>query len=150
MSLETSEKQKDLNRSVGLVKPQTVVIEQPLKLACGVVLPKHTLVYETYGTLNKNNTNAILICHALSGNHHAAGVYEQDAKPGWWDQYIGPGKPIDSNRFFIVCVNNIGSCFGSTGPTSENPETGKPYGADFPPSKSKRLGRVTTAFNGAP
>tara|TARA_A100001015_G_scaffold251531_1_gene290594 strand:- start:6990 stop:7307 length:318 start_codon:yes stop_codon:yes gene_type:complete len=100
MSLETSEKQKDLNRSVGLVKPQTAVIEQPLKLACGVVLPKHTLVYETYGTLNKNNTNAILICHALSGNHHAAGVYEQDAKAGWWDQYIGPGKPIDSNRFF--------------------------------------------------
>ena len=137
MSLETSEKQKDLNRSVGLVKPQTVVIEQPLKLACGVVLPKHTLVYETYGTLNKNNTNAILICHALSGNHHAAGVYEQDAKPGWWDQYIGPGKPIDSNRFFIVCVNNIGSCFGSTGPTSENPETGKPYGADFPPVRAR-------------
>lgn len=137
MSLETSEKQKDLNRSVGLVKPQTVVIEQPLKLACGVVLPKHTLVYETYGTLNKNNTNAILICHALSGNHHAAGVYEQDAKPGWWDQYIGPGKPIDSNRFFIVCVNNIGSCFGSTGPTSENPDTGKPYGADFPPVRAR-------------
>jgi homoserine O-acetyltransferase len=137
MSLETSEKQKDLNRSVGLVKPQTAVIEQPLKLACGVVLPKHTLVYETYGTLNKNNTNAILICHALSGNHHAAGVYEQDAKPGWWDQYIGPGKPIDSNRFFIVCVNNIGSCFGSTGPTSENPETGKPYGADFPPVRAR-------------
>ena len=137
MSLETSEKQKDLNRSVGLVKPQTVVIEQPLKLACGVVLPKHTLVYETYGTLNKNNTNAILICHALSGNHHAAGVYEQDAKLGWWDQYIGPGKPIDSNRFFIVCVNNIGSCFGSTGPTSENPETGKPYGADFPPVRAR-------------
>ena len=137
MSLETSEKQKDLNRSVGLVKPQTAVIEQPLKLACGVVLPKHTLVYETYGTLNKNNTNAILICHALSGNHHAAGVYEQDAKLGWWDQYIGPGKPIDSNRFFIVCVNNIGSCFGSTGPTSENPETGKPYGADFPPVRAR-------------
>ena len=137
MSLETSEKQKDLNRSVGLVKPQTAVIEQPLKLACGVVLPKHTLVYETYGTLNKNNTNAILICHALSGNHHAAGVYEQDAKAGWWDQYIGPGKPIDSNRFFIVCVNNIGSCFGSTGPTSENPETGKPYGADFPPVRAR-------------
>lgn len=137
MSLETSEKQKDLNRSVGVVKPQTAVIEQPLKLACGVVLPKHTLVYETYGTLNKNNTNAILICHALSGNHHAAGVYEQDAKLGWWDQYIGPGKPIDSNRFFIVCVNNIGSCFGSTGPTSENPETGKPYGADFPPVRAR-------------
>lgn len=137
MSLETSEIQNDRSGSVGLVKPQTAVIEQPLKLACGVVLPSHTLVYETYGALNKNNTNAILICHALSGNHHAAGVYEQDAKPGWWDQYIGPGKPIDSDRFFIVCVNNIGSCFGSTGPTSENPETGKPYGADFPPVRAR-------------
>lgn len=137
MSLETSEIQNDRSGSVGLVKPQTAVIEQPLKLACGVVLPNHTLVYETYGALNKNNTNAILICHALSGNHHAAGVYEQDAKTGWWDQYIGPGKPIDSNRFFIVCVNNIGSCFGSTGPTSENPETGKPYGADFPPVRAR-------------
>ena len=137
MSLETSDKQNDLDGSVGLVKPQTVVIEQPLKLACGVILPSHTLVYETYGTPNKDNTNAILICHALSGNHHAAGIYEGDAKPGWWDHYIGPGKPIDSNRFFIVCVNNIGSCFGSTGPTSENPETGQPFGADFPPLRAR-------------
>ena len=137
MSLETSDKQNDLDESVGLVKPQTVVIEQPLKLACGVILPSHTLVYETYGTPNKDNTNAILICHALSGNHHAAGIYEGDAKPGWWDHYIGPGKPIDSNRFFIVCVNNIGSCFGSTGPTSENPETGQPFGADFPPLRAR-------------
>jgi homoserine O-acetyltransferase len=137
MSLETSDKQNDLDGSVGLAKPQTVVIEQPLKLACGVILPSHTLVYETYGTPNKDNTNAILICHALSGNHHAAGIYEGDAKPGWWDHYIGPGKPIDSNRFFIVCVNNIGSCFGSTGPTSENPETGQPFGADFPPLRAR-------------
>jgi homoserine O-acetyltransferase len=137
MSLETADNQKDLGSSVGLVKPQKVVIEQPLKLACGVTLPSHTLAYETYGTLNKDNTNAILICHALSGNHHAAGFYEGDAKPGWWDQYIGPGKPIDSNRFFIVCVNNIGSCFGSTGPTSDNPETGQPFGADFPPLRAR-------------
>ncbi|MGB2242006.1 MAG: homoserine O-succinyltransferase MetX [Porticoccaceae bacterium] len=137
MPLETSDKQNDLDGSVGLVKPQTVVIEQPLKLACGVILPSHTLVYETYGTPNKDNTNAILICHALSGNHHAAGIYEGDAKPGWWDHYIGPGKPIDSNRFYIVCVNNIGSCFGSTGPTSENPETGQPFGADFPPLRAR-------------
>jgi homoserine O-acetyltransferase len=122
---------------VGLVKPQTVVIKQPLDLACGVTLPSHTLVYETYGTPNKDHTNAILICHALSGNHHAAGVYEGDSKPGWWDQYIGPGKPIDSNRFFIVCVNNIGSCFGSTGPTSINPETSQPFGADFPPLRAR-------------
>ncbi|MGB2172475.1 MAG: homoserine O-succinyltransferase MetX [Porticoccaceae bacterium] len=137
MSLKTSDNQKDLSGSVGLVKPQKVVIEQPLKLACGVVLPNHTLVYETYGALNKDNTNAILICHALSGNHHAAGFYEDDSKPGWWDQYIGPGKPIDSDRFFIVCVNNIGSCFGSTGPTSENPETGQVFGADFPPLRAR-------------
>jgi homoserine O-acetyltransferase len=137
MSLETSDNQNDLSGSVGLVKPQTVVIKQPLDLACGVTLPSHTLVYETYGTPNKDNTNAILICHALSGNHHAAGVYEGDSKPGWWDQYIGPGKPIDSNRFFIVCVNNIGSCFGSTGPTSINPETSQPFGADFPPLRAR-------------
>jgi homoserine O-acetyltransferase len=137
MSLKTSDNQKDLSGSVGLVKPQKVVIEQPLTLACGVVLPSHTLVYETYGALNKDNTNAILICHALSGNHHAAGFYEDDSKPGWWDQYIGPGKPIDSDRFFIVCVNNIGSCFGSTGPTSENPETGQAFGADFPPLRAR-------------
>ena len=137
MSLETLDTQNNLDRSVGVVKPQTVVIEQPLKLACGVVMPSHTLVYETYGALNKNKTNAILICHALSGNHHAAGLYDGDSKPGWWDHYIGPGKPIDSNRFFIVCVNNIGSCFGSTGPTSENPETGKAFGADFPPLRAR-------------
>ena len=137
MSSKTSESQSPFDNSLGLVKPQTVVIEQPLKLACGVVLPSHTLVYETYGELNTNKTNAILICHALSGNHHAAGLYEGDSKPGWWDNYIGPGKPIDSNRFFIVCVNNIGSCFGSTGPTSENPETGKPFGADFPPLRAR-------------
>ena len=137
MSSKTSESQSPFDNSVGLVKPQTVVIEQPLKLACGVVLPSHTLVYETYGALNTNKTNAILICHALSGNHHAAGLYDGDSKPGWWDHYIGPGKPIDSNRFFIVCVNNIGSCFGSTGPTSENPETGKAFGADFPPLRAR-------------
>jgi len=137
MSLEAPEKPKDLSGSVGLVKPQKVVIEQPLKLACGVILPNHTLVYETYGALNKNRSNAILICHALSGDHHAAGIYEDDSKLGWWDQYIGPGKPIDSNRFYIVCVNNIGSCFGSTGPTSVNPETGAPYGADFPPLRAR-------------
>jgi homoserine O-acetyltransferase len=137
MSLETTDNSSHSEASLGVVKPQTVVIEQLLKLACGVVLPRHTLVYETYGTLNKDKTNAILICHALSGNHHAAGFYADDTKPGWWDHYIGPGKPIDSNRFYIVCVNNIGSCFGSTGPTSENPETGTAYGADFPPLRAR-------------
>jgi homoserine O-acetyltransferase len=137
MSLTTSSDHNSPQNSVGLVTPQQVVIEQPLNLACGVVLPSHTLVYETYGTLNQDRSNAILICHALSGNHHAAGFYEGDSKPGWWDHYIGPNKPIDSNKFFIVSVNNIGSCFGSTGPSSENPQTGKPWGADFPPLRAR-------------
>jgi len=137
MSLTTSSDHDSPQNSVGLVTPQQVVIEQPLNLACGVVLPSHTLVYETYGTLNQDRNNAILICHALSGNHHAAGFYAGDSKPGWWDHYIGPNKPIDSNKFFIVSVNNIGSCFGSTGPSSENPQTGKPWGADFPPLRAR-------------
>ena len=123
--------------SVGQVTPREVVINQPLELACGRVLPTHKLVYETYGTLNPDHSNAILICHALSGNHHAAGIYQGDKKPGWWDHYIGPGKPIDTRRFYVVCVNNIGSCFGSTGPTSVNPETGSPWGADFPPLRAR-------------
>jgi len=137
MSLQTSNDQRDQKGSVGYVTPQEAVIEQPLSLACGIVLPTHSLVYETYGTLNQDRNNAVLICHALSGNQHAAGVYEDDSKPGWWDHYIGPGKPIDSDRFFVVSVNNIGSCFGSTGPNSENPETGKPWGADFPPLRAR-------------
>ena len=124
-------------QSLGLVSPQKVLIEKPLTLACGTVLPNHELVFETYGTLNSDKSNAILICHALSGNHHAAGFYEGDSKPGWWDHYIGPGKAMDSNRFFIVSVNNIGSCFGSTGPTSINPETGKIWGADFPSLRAR-------------
>ena len=137
MPLAEPSNQKSSQNSVGLVTPQQVVIEQPLNLACGIVLPSHRLVYETYGTLNKDSSNAILICHALSGNHHAAGFYEGETKPGWWDHYIGPNKPIDSNKFFIVSVNNIGSCFGSTGPTSDNPQTGKPWGADFPPLRAR-------------
>jgi homoserine O-acetyltransferase len=137
MPKATSSDHNSPQNSVGTVTPQQVVIEQPLNLACGVVLPSHTLVYETYGTLNRDCSNAILICHALSGNHHAAGFYEGESKPGWWDHYIGPNKPIDSNKFFIVSVNNIGSCFGSTGPTSENPQTGNPWGADFPPLRAR-------------
>jgi len=118
---------------VGLVTPQTQKFTTPLKLDCGRTLPSYELVYETYGTLNKNQTNAVLICHALSGDHHAAGYYSmQDKKPGWWETCIGPGKPIDTNRFFVVSLNNLGGCQGSTGPTAVNPETGKPYGPDFP------------------
>ncbi len=123
--------------SVGLVTAEKVLIDTPLTLACGTVLPSHELMVETYGCLNTDKSNAILICHALSGHHHAAGFYEGDDKPGWWDDYIGPGKPMDSNRFFIVSLNNIGSCFGSTGPTSTNPATGEAWGAQFPPLRAR-------------
>ena len=122
--------QKD---SVGIVTPQKLHFDAPLMLECERILPAFDLMVETYGTLNAERSNAILICHALSGSHHAAGYHHQDdAKAGWWDVFIGPDKAIDTNRFFVVCLNNIGSCYGSTGPTSMNPETQKPYGPDFP------------------
>lgn len=121
-----------MTKSLGIIIPQTLHIDQPLKLVSGAVLPKYDLVYETYGQLNADASNAILICHALSGDHHVAGYHQGDEKPGWWDNYIGPGKPIDTDRFFVICSNNIGSCRGSTGPTTENPETGRVYGSDFP------------------
>jgi homoserine O-acetyltransferase len=119
--------------SVGLVSPQTEQFLEPLQLACGRSLANYQLVYETYGSLNATGSNAVLICHALSGHHHAAGYHSvNERKPGWWDSCIGPGKPIDTNKFFVVSLNNLGGCNGSTGPSSINPETGKPYGADFP------------------
>ncbi|HID49215.1 MAG TPA: homoserine O-acetyltransferase, partial [Chromatiales bacterium] len=119
--------------SVGLVTPQIQVFDTPLELDCGRTLPGYELVYETYGELNADASNAILICHALSGDHHAAGYHSlEDRKPGWWETCIGPGKPIDTNRFFVVSPNNLGGCKGSTGPMSINPEKGKPYGPDFP------------------
>lgn len=119
--------------SIGLVTPQTKRFETPLALDCGRHLPGFELIYETYGTLNAARDNAILICHALSGDHHAAGYHSvQDRKPGWWETAIGPGKPLDTDRFFIVSPNNLGSCKGSTGPNTLNPETGRLYGADFP------------------
>lgn len=121
------------NNSVGLVSPQTAHFDTPLALACGKTLNEYDLVYETYGELNAQKTNAILICHALSGHHHAAGYHsESEAKPGWWDTCIGPGKPIDTNVYYVVSLNNLGGCHGSTGPTSINPETGKLWGPDFP------------------
>jgi homoserine O-acetyltransferase len=123
--------------SVGIVSAEKILIDKPLTLACGVVLPSHELMVETYGTLNADKSNALLICHALSGSHHAAGFHEGDDKPGWWDSYIGPGKPMDTNRFFVVSLNNIGSCFGSTGPTSINPQTGEPWGAQFPALRAR-------------
>ena len=123
--------------SVGIVAAEKILIDTPLTLACGVVLASHELMVETYGTLNADKSNALLICHALSGSHHAAGFYAGDDKPGWWDSYIGPGKPMDTNRFFVVSLNNIGSCFGSTGPTSINPQTGEPWGAQFPSLRAR-------------
>ncbi|MCK9467893.1 MAG: homoserine O-acetyltransferase [Porticoccaceae bacterium] len=124
--------------SVGLVTPHTIHFEEPLELACGRVLPHYQLMVETYGELNHAATNAVLICHALSGHHHAAGYHSpEDRKPGWWDNYIGPGKAIDTNRFFVVALNNIGGCHGSTGPRTENLATGKPWGRDFPPLRAR-------------
>ena len=119
--------------SVGLVTPRAIEIASPLTLDCGRTLASHTLMVETYGTLNAARSNAVLICHALSGDHHAAGLHApDDRKPGWWDTAIGPGKPIDTRRFFVVSLNNLGGCRGSTGPTSLNPETGAIWGPDFP------------------
>lgn len=119
--------------SVGLVTPLTEHFDEPLELVCGQTLPRFDLVYETYGKLNAKRDNALLFCHALSGDHHAAGYHSmEDRKPGWWDNYIGPGKAFDTNKFFVVCPNNLGGCKGSTGPNTINPNTGKFYGPDFP------------------
>ncbi|MFN4327448.1 MAG: homoserine O-acetyltransferase [Limnobacter sp.] len=120
-------------QSVGFVEPQAFEFTEPLVLECGRSLAPYTLMVETYGTLNADRSNAVLICHALNASHHVAGLYEgEDKSSGWWDNMIGPGKPLDTNRFFVIGVNNLGSCFGSTGPSSPNPATGQPYGADFP------------------
>ena len=119
--------------SVGLVEPRAIQFNQSLSLNCGELLDGFQLMVETYGELNQSRSNAVLICHALSGHHHAAGYHSMDdRKPGWWDNFIGPGKPIDTRRFFVVSLNNLGGCHGSTGPISTNPKTGKPYGPDFP------------------
>jgi homoserine O-acetyltransferase/O-succinyltransferase len=108
---------------------------EPLSLRSGASLAGYTLVYETYGTLNADRSNAVLVCHALNASHHVAGMYEGvdgSKNIGWWDNMVGPGKPLDTERFFVIGVNNLGSCFGSTGPMHANPATGKPYGAEFP------------------
>jgi len=119
--------------SVGVVVPHIAQFDTPLTLSCGQTLSSYQLVYETYGDLNQQASNAILICHALSGDHHAAGYHDlSDTKPGWWDSAIGPGKAIDTNQFFVVSLNNLGGCCGSTGPTSINPETNQIWGARFP------------------
>src|SRR5690625_259720 len=119
--------------SVGVVSPQYLSFADPLKLAGGQVLPQYELAVETYGELNEDASNAVLVCHALNASHHVAGIAATDPRDiGWWDNMVGPGKAVDTDRFFVIGVNNIGSCFGSTGPASINPATGKPWGADFP------------------
>ena len=119
--------------SVGQVTPQHMSFSAPLPLRSGAVLPAYRLVYETYGTLNAQRSNAVLVCHALNASHHVAGTYAGQARSeGWWDNLVGPGKPLDTERFFVIGVNNPGSCFGSTGPKDENPATGRAWGADFP------------------
>ncbi len=116
-----------------IAEPQSMLFEAPLPLQSGASIRGYSLSYETYGTLNADKSNAVLICHALNASHHVAGVYaDQPKNLGWWDNMIGPGKSLDTNQFFVIGVNNLGSCFGSTGPMHVNPDTGRVYGADFP------------------
>ena len=130
--------EESTGNSVGLVTPEIERFGEGIELACGRRLPDFELVYETYGELNSARSNAVLICHALSGHHHAAGFNgEEDSKPGWWEYCIGPGKAIDTDHFFVVSLNNIGGCHGSTGPLSINPDSGEPYGPDFPPLRAR-------------
>jgi homoserine O-acetyltransferase len=119
--------------SVGFVRAQAMRFEEPLELASGARIADYELRYETYGSLNASRDNAVLICHALNASHHVAGRTADDPNDiGWWDNMVGPGRPVDTRRFFVIGVNNLGSCFGSTGPMSINPATGRPYGASFP------------------
>jgi len=119
--------------SVGLVSPEYIAFSEPLVLSSGQVLPEFTLAVETYGELNAERNNAVLICHALNASHHVAGMDAgHPSQIGWWDNMVGPGKAVDTDRFYVMGINNLGSCFGSTGPTTLNPRTGKPWGADFP------------------
>ena len=122
-------------KSLGVVSPQSMHFDAPLPLQSGASIAGYQLVYETYGELNAEHSNAVLVCHALNASHHVAGIYLKDdgsKSVGWWDNMVGPGKPLDTDRFFVIGVNNLGSCFGSTGPMHVNPATGKPYGASFP------------------
>jgi homoserine O-acetyltransferase len=119
--------------SQGVVTPQIARFTEPIRLKCGAVMDEYDLVYETYGSLNAECSNAVLVCHALNASHHVAGTYvDAPHEVGWWDNMIGPGKPVDTNRFFVIGVNNLGGCHGSTGPASINPKTGKPWGGSFP------------------
>ena len=123
---------------------QSVTLDQPLELELGGQLAGVTVAYETYGQLNAARDNAVLVCHAISGDSHVARHDEQD-DPGWWDIVVGPGKPIDTDRYFVICPNLLGGCRGTTGPGSINPATGKPYGRDFPDHHRRRHGRGAAA-----
>src|SRR4249920_1046066 len=119
--------------SIGVVIPCTAHFDQPIQLRSGALVERYELAYETYGRLNQGRDNAVLVCHALNASHHVAGIYGAEAtNVGWWDNLVGPGKPVDTNRFFVVGVNNLGGCHGSTGPASINPANGRPWGAEFP------------------
>ncbi|PWT71180.1 MAG: homoserine O-acetyltransferase [Proteobacteria bacterium] len=119
--------------SLGIVSPQKARFDRPIQLKSGAQIDAYELAFETYGTLNASRSNAVLVCHALNASHHVAGIYADDPKNlGWWDNLVGPGKPVDTDRFFVVGVNNLGGCHGSTGPASINPLTGRQWGADFP------------------
>ena len=123
---------KEIN-SIGIVKPKIFKCADPIKLSCGMTLDNYELIYETYGKLNKNKDNAVLVCHALSGNQHVAGRHKKtDKHPGWWDSLVGPGKPLNTNKFFVIGINNLGGNEGSTGPKSINPKTKKVWGSSFP------------------
>jgi homoserine O-acetyltransferase len=121
------------SQGVGVITPQVVRFDAPFQFLSGATLDQHELIFETYGELNAAATNAVLICHALSGSHHAAGVHDaSEQRPGWWELVIGPGKPIDTNRLFVVCSNNLGGCDGSTGPNTLMPGSNTPWGSQFP------------------
>ena len=123
---------KEIN-SIGIVKPKIFKCADPIKLSCGMTLDNFELIYETYGKLNKNKDNAVLVCHALTGNQHVAGRHKKtDKHPGWWDSLVGPGKPLNTNKFFVIGINNLGGNEGSTGPKSVNPKTKKVWGSSFP------------------
>ncbi|MCJ7526998.1 MAG: alpha/beta fold hydrolase, partial [Methyloceanibacter sp.] len=121
-------------RLAQVANPQSAIVHfnEPLPLDCGVELSPFSIAYQTYGTLNAEKSNLVLVCHALTGDQHVANIHPVTGKPGWWETMVGPGKPIDTDRYFVLCANVIGGCMGSTGPSSINPATGRPYGLDFP------------------
>ena len=133
----------DPGHSIGEVESRVASFSEPLQLACGQWLSRYDLAYETYGTLNADASNAMLVCHALNASHHVAGFYANDRDNiGWWDNMIGPGKPVDTNRFFVIGVNNLGSCFGSHGTAIDQSGHRQAVGQRFPAGDGRRLGRL--------